>query len=341
MHTRKKIVFRVDESKEVGFGHMSRCKALGIALVKAGAKVSFWCNKIRAVTQYQLMTEGISVVDVPTEDFFLQQDFAESIVVVDGYGFNEIFWQRLIDLRPYRTVSIDDFRNVPYIADLVICYNEGVKPGQFNLAPYTQLLLGGRYLLIKPEILRAASVSRPHLLRRYITIVAGGTNQERWLSKILRNLSESKLKLSYRVISGQKISFQKVMGKVGIKKDRVRFFTNLNSFAMIRMYRRSNLLITPASTSMLEAFSVGCPTISGWIADNQKNSLNFYERHGLIINLGDLNNLSGSLLARASKIARRNAWSMLQKQRSYIANAQTGTNEIINAILTDYQVRTQ
>jgi UDP-2,4-diacetamido-2,4,6-trideoxy-beta-L-altropyranose hydrolase len=55
------VVFRVDESVRMGWGHMSRCRALAEALTKAGAEVSFWCRDIRAGSRLTLQRFGIRV----------------------------------------------------------------------------------------------------------------------------------------------------------------------------------------------------------------------------------------------------------------------------------------
>ena len=130
MSTGPCVVFRVDESSQVGFGHMSRCRALADALLKANAQVSFWCCKVRTVTRAALEYSGVTVVDLMTEEAFFQQDWRDTVVVVDGYQFDDVFWQRLMAIHPRRTVCIDDFRGIRYAADIVVCYNEGVEAQQ-------------------------------------------------------------------------------------------------------------------------------------------------------------------------------------------------------------------
>jgi len=158
MSIRQQVVFRVDESSQVGFGHMSRCRALADALVRAGADVSFWCRGgLRKASRDALERLGVKIVDLMDEQTFLAQDWRASVVVVDGYHFDAEFWQRLLSADAICTVCIDDFRAIPYKADIVVCYNEGVKAEQFDLEPHTRLFLGGRYLLLRHEILDAAA----------------------------------------------------------------------------------------------------------------------------------------------------------------------------------------
>jgi hypothetical protein len=84
---------------------------------------------------------------------------------------------------------------------------------------------------------------------------------------------------------------------------------------------------------MLEAFTAGCPMISGWVADNQRNSLDWYARRGVIVNAGDLRQMSGKALTLAHARAHRQSGQMIRKQRAYIKGSEAGIDEIVKAIL--------
>ena len=72
MSTGPRVVFRVDDSSQVGFGHMSRCRALANALLKSNAQISFWCSQMRNVTLAALEHRGVTMIDLLTEEAFLQ-----------------------------------------------------------------------------------------------------------------------------------------------------------------------------------------------------------------------------------------------------------------------------
>lgn len=333
MSTGPCVVFRVDESSQVGFGHMSRCRALADALLKAHAQVSFWCSNVRPVTRAALEHSGVTVVDLLTEEAFLQQDWRDSVVVVDGYHFGEVFWQRLMAIHPRRTVCIDDFRGIRYLADIVVCNNEGVEAQKFQLAQTTRLFLGGRYLLLRPEILAAARLAGRPTPRRALMIVAGGTRQEQWIASMLAHMAHLASGLPLWVLSGRRLPVAKVLYRSKVAKSQVRFFSGLDASAMLRRYSQVRCLITPASTVMLEAFAIGCPLISGWIADNQRNSLDFFAKQRLIVNAGDLRHVSRSTLTLSHAKTRRQSSQMKRQQRAYIQNSKSGIHEIVSAIL--------
>lgn len=329
-----KVVFRVDESAQVGFGHMSRCRALALALRAAGAQVSFYCRDVRPETRESLAIQGIGVIDVPHDDAFLALDWTRHIVVIDGYQFDGVFWQRLLTSRPVRTVCIDDFRDVPYVADVVLCYNEGVPAERFNLAPGTRLLLGGRYLLLRPDVRRAARELSPSLPRRSVVLAAGGTRQEKWVISMVRHLAAIEPQAPIVVLSGRPLHANRVLTASTTRRRRVSFRTGQSADQMVRLYRRARYLITPASTLMLEAFAAGCPIITGWVAKNQQNSLDFYTRQGLIETVGDLRKVSCDQLMQArSRVLRRPA-ALITRQRAYLRDVDLGTEDIVREILS-------
>jgi spore coat polysaccharide biosynthesis predicted glycosyltransferase SpsG len=129
----------------------------------------------------------------------------------DGYHFGLDFWQQLLTAGANRTVCIDDFRAMPYPAYIVVCYNEGVKAEQFDLAPHTRLFLGGHYLLLRPEIRLAARLADGPVPRRALMIAAGGTRQEPWLADMLAHLSRIEPGVPLWVLSGRRLSAGKVL----------------------------------------------------------------------------------------------------------------------------------
>lgn len=329
----QRVVFRVDESSQVGLGHMSRCRALADALVRAGAKVSFYCRDVRPASREALRQIGVTLVDLVDEQAFLTQDWRSSVVVVDGYHFDADFWQRLVSAGTIRTVCIDDFRPIPYLADIVVCNNEGVCAQQFDLAPHARLFLGRQYLLLRPEILVAARLAEGTTSRRAYMIAAGGTRQESWVASMLAHLSRIVPGVPLWVLSGRRLSSGRVLYQARLSRAQVRFFSGLGANSMLRRYRQAHCLLAPASTVMLEAFTAGCPLVSGWVADNQRNSLDCYDREGLIINAGDLRQLSRPALTVACAKARRWSGRMTRLQRAYIRDSKSGIDEIVQAIL--------
>ena len=63
---------------------------------------------------------------------------------------------------------------------------------------------------------------------------------------------------------------------------------DLDPREFIEVMRGCSFAVVPASTVLLECFCVGMPVITGWYADNQRYSLQFFENLGAIENCGNL-----------------------------------------------------
>jgi spore coat polysaccharide biosynthesis predicted glycosyltransferase SpsG len=102
---------------------------------------------------------------------------------------------------------------------------------------------------------------------------------------------------------------------------------------MIRRYQRADYLIAPASTVLLEAFAAGVPAVSGWIAENQRNSLDVFEAQGLIANTGDLRLVDRSVLRTARAVVLKSRAKMARRQKAFIRASLEGTAEIVQELL--------
>ena len=327
------VVFRVDESSFVGYGHMSRCVALANVFRGFDIEVVFICKQIRQNTKIFLEESGSSVLEIENDDDFFSFDLSKSLVVVDGYQFDECFWISLIT-RPMKcSICIDDRLAIPYYCDYLICYGEGLRAVQFNIKRGAKLFLGGRYLLLRPDVLQASRIEAIPRPRRAVVLAAGGTDQQKWVVTMLAKINKIDPNTPIWILSGRRLPSLKVLNSSGLTRDRVRFFSGLSAKEMMRLYRGAQYMISPASTIMLEAFLVGCPLISGWVASNQTNSLNYYDKKGLIINVGSLLDLSDKKLAWAIKSAKRQSGKMNRRQVNYIGGTKNGVKEMVETLL--------
>lgn len=327
------VVFRVDESLSVGYGHMSRCIALANVFRSFDIEVLFVCKQIRPSTKIFLEKSGSSVLKIESENDFFSYDLSKSLVVVDGYQFDECFWNSL-NAHPIKcSICIDDRLDIRYYCDFLICYGEGLRAAQFNIKNGAKLFLGSRYLLLRPDILEASCIEAIPRPRRAVVLAAGGTDQQKWVVTMLAKINKADPNIPIWVLSGRHLPSVKVLNSSGLKRGRVRFFSGLSAKRMMRLYRGAQYMISPASTIMLEAFLVGCPLISGWVAINQTNSLNYYDKKGLIINVDSLLDLSDKKLTWAIKSAKRQSGKMKRRQVNYMGGTKNGVKEMVETLL--------
>ena len=98
----------------------------------------------------------------------------------------------------------------------------------------------------------------------------------------------------------------------------IEIYVNLKPDAIINLLQNSDFAILPGSTILLEAFTVGIPIISGWFVENQRYSLEKFEKMGLIINLDNFKSENyNSNLINAIKLLKNN-FSIVMHQKKHI-----------------------
>jgi UDP-2,4-diacetamido-2,4,6-trideoxy-beta-L-altropyranose hydrolase len=311
------VYFRTDFNNKIGLGHYSRCISIA-EIVQNKYNVNFVLN--RNITSTELLkTYKYPFYLVNDDKEFLSIIKYGSVVVIDSYEFNEDLQSELNKLR-VKLIVIDDFNNMIYDCHAII--NHGVY---FKKCDYkcnninTKLYLGLDYLMVKKEF-RDRSIKQPRNKVKYkfedVFICLGGTDQTVLINEIIETLAEEGVK-NFSILIGPDYE-SKIIKNIN-NKTLVKTYTNLSPTSIIRILETADFAVLPASTILLEAFTVGLPIISGWFVDNQKYSLDKFEEMGLIINLNNFN--TNDLKSKLIK-----AYLLLSQNRDIIINQKKNIN---------------
>jgi spore coat polysaccharide biosynthesis predicted glycosyltransferase SpsG len=197
--TRSPVIFRVDAAPRVGWEHLSRCLVLAAALQRRRRPAYF-------LSQLEPGSLGLSLKRAGNEWLEADgpggtgEDLAELIqevrrlrpaaVIVDAPEVREGY---LAELRHtgVLVVSLDSLAAIPFPSRLVV--NPLLAPGReaYEFDRGTQLLLGPRYALVRPEIRRVRPVRAQEPAQPFRALVALGdddpNNQAGALAKSLLN----------------------------------------------------------------------------------------------------------------------------------------------------------
>ncbi len=209
-----KIVFRVDASIQIGTGHIMRSLALAQACQAKGGTVCFVCAEITAGLEARLSHEGMEVIrlDVApgsSSDIFRTIAQAKEInadwMVLDGYHFKSDY-QKAIKDAGFRLLCIDDYGHTNhYHADLVLNQNISAEASIYkSREPYTKLLLGTHYALLRKEFWPWREWSRtiPEKARN-ILVTMGGSDPDNVTLKVIHALADlNDPNLDVRIIVG-------------------------------------------------------------------------------------------------------------------------------------------
>ncbi|SCQ20303.1 UDP-2,4-diacetamido-2,4,6-trideoxy-beta-L-altropyranose hydrolase [Tannerella forsythia] len=313
---KRQIIFRADAGKRIGYGHFVRTLALADML-----KEEFECVFVtQDPTEYQKReVERICpLIGLPSDNskfsLFLRMLSGKEIVVLDNY-FYSTDYQKKIKSKGCKLVCIDDMHDKHYIADAVI--NHGLdNPKLFDVEPYTRLLLGLDWALIRKPFRCSGSIRDRE--KGHIAISFGGADWNNLTTKFSEKITNDCEIDRITAIVGDAFPFEKKLKKVG----KVQIVKNLSAFQMADLFRKVEFVILPSSTVCIEALACKCPVIAGWYTKNQKEMYHSLLKNKRIVGLGFLNERTIHGLCNVSQIKRGDndvkIWEIQDISKKYI-----------------------
>jgi UDP-2,4-diacetamido-2,4,6-trideoxy-beta-L-altropyranose hydrolase len=281
------VYFRVDASAEIGYGHLIRCIAFA-QIISPTYQPRFFCRYIPDSLKTEVLKDSELEV-IESEEVFLESLQPNTVVVLDGYHFDTKY-QIEIKNRQCKLICIDDLCDKKYVADAIINYGPAVTQADYNAEPYTKFFLGLKYVLLRKEF-RNASTSPTHtgIINRAskIFVSFGGSDQHNLTMQAAGILIQNGFN-QINILIGESYKHQKELNLFKQHADGVHIYRSVSPEKVVEIMSDCHLAIVPASTVMLELFSLGIPVISGYYVDNQKPSLKTLEEKGLIVNIGDM-----------------------------------------------------
>lgn len=310
------MVVRADAGPATGTGHVMRCLALGQEWVRQGGKVEFLSRGTNDLLRQRLESAGfrLTPVDRPHPD---QKDLRSTLIrldrlavetgarpwlVLDGYHFDEDY-QSAIRRAGHRLLVIDDFAPLnEYQADIILNQNTGSEDRFYNCRPDTLLLLGSRYVLLRPEFLAFTGWKRqiPELATK-ILVTLGGSDPNNVTLKVIGALGKAELgPAEVRIVVGPENpnlkALKGALAGLGLNAElttKVKDMPHLMSWA--------DLAVSAGGTTAWEMAFMGLPSAVIILAENQVGVARGLERQGAGLNLGWFDQVTQDKLGQVIK----------------------------------------
>ncbi|MFN9669315.1 MAG: UDP-2,4-diacetamido-2,4,6-trideoxy-beta-L-altropyranose hydrolase, partial [Pseudanabaena sp.] len=284
-------------STQTGSGHVMRCLALAQAWNDQGGETILVLAEQILALESKLIAEGITLVYLETtigSDEDAQQTasiankYAASWVVVDGYQFGAKYQKELKGFG-LKILFLDDNGHAEhYFSDLVLNQNISADINIYSSRePYTQLLLGTEYTLLRRDFLKWREWKRLVIPNAYkILVTLGGSDPENVTLKVIQSLS---------LIQNNNLDIVVVIGGTNPNYEQLTSFTKnsllsislqINVGNMDELMAWADIAIAAGGSTNWELAFMGLPSIVITIADNQKAIAAELDRQGAIINLG-------------------------------------------------------
>lgn len=296
------VVFRVDASTQIGTGHVMRCLALTQAWQDTkGLPIFIMANSVPALEE-RLKSEGMEVVHLTTEPesladaqetATLAHQFEANWVVVDGYQFGSEY-QQTIKNSGLNLLFIDDYGHAEhYYADLVLNQNISADEQWYqHREPYTQLLLGTRYTLLRREFWQWRGWQRtvPPVAKK-VLVTLGGADPDNVTLKVIQALQlvEFEELEAVVVVGGSNPHYETLEMTVQDSRFPIRLQRNVTNMPELMAW--ADVAISAGGSTCWELAFMGLPSILLVLAENQRLAAEKLDAMTSALNLGEHQNI--------------------------------------------------
>ena len=308
------IFIRVDIDKKIGSGHFVRCIALA-EILKNYFNIYFVSKKITKNAIAELKKNKIKLYKIKNEDDFFIKIKNDTIVVLDGYKFS-LNYQKKLKKYTKSTIILDDRPNISYDTKKVI--NFSFKRNFFSLK--NNIYTGLEYFPKRAPFRINKNIFLKKNKKEIPFVCFGGSdayNLTKLTVKILLKLNFKKINVVLGEQHKESVDkFKKNFSSNYVKH--INVHKNLTALDIKSIMMNSHFAIVPASTILIELFTIGIPIITGYYVQNQKNSLNYFIKKKLVLSCGNM--LSGydkKLKKNIKKLKNNNQINFYKEQKIF------------------------
>ena len=308
------IFIRVDIDKKIGSGHFVRCIALA-EILKNYFNIYFVSKKITKNAIAELKKNKIKLYKIKNEEDFFIKIKNDTIVVLDGYKFS-LNYQKKLKKYTKSTIILDDRPNISYDTKKVI--NFSFKRNFFSLK--NNIYTGLEYFPIRAPFRINKNIFLKKNKKEIPFVCFGGSdayNLTKLTVKILLKLNFKKINVVLGEQHKESVDkFKKNFSSNYVKH--INVHKNLTALDIKSIMMNSHFAIVPASTILIELFTIGIPIITGYYVQNQKNSLNYFIKKKLVLSCGNM--LSGydkKLKKNIKKLKNNNQINLYKEQKIF------------------------
>lgn len=299
----KTLLIRSDASGQIGTGHVMRCLALA-HVARASWNVVFVCAQIPIALESRLTEAGFAVhrsnemlgsLEDAKATAQLVQQLKASVLVLDGYQFDELFEQHVkSQLAPTsRMLAFDDEGIEPHSSvDVVLNQNHGAEQFAPNYSSYATALLGSRFALLRPEFLAWHHWQRPIPTRvSRILVTFGGSDPGNHSLRILQALEYANEPLEIRVLVGAaNPHLQSLQAQVANSRHQLELYQNVTDIPTMLAW--AEFAVSAAGSTIWELAFMNVPALVAVVAQNQTVIANAMDGVAGMRSLGWINKCS-------------------------------------------------
>jgi len=287
------IGIRADANEIIATGHIMRCIAIARQLEKLKEQVVFitaddFATNLLQQRGYQSICLHTKWNKKDEETNRLIQCIHENKIeklIIDSYEVTKTYLENI--KKHTKVIYLDDIYKFEYPVDALINYSIGVDEKRYNyLGEQALKLLGSTYTPLREEF-EGEGIERKEKVSD-ILITTGGSDNLFIIEKIIKRVSGAECfkDLSFHVVIGAFFQNKRELISLAQKESNIVLHQNVTNMAEIM--KVCDIAISAGGTTLAELSSLGIPTISFAVADNQLDGINAYEAKALMPTVGDV-----------------------------------------------------
>jgi len=262
------VVIRVDSSKEIGMGHLTRCLSIAKFIYDKGVDVMFLTQE--EGTCLHVVEKGYQSHKINEEEIFDVSQLSncyERFILIADINSKSIFKNResyfsnldLIRKNFQMLVTLEELTDHPYCSDIVIIPYFGAYKIKLRECSNVVYLLGEKYFLLRDEFCN--NDFKVQKLAKNILITMGGSDPNRISLKVLSALFVLSEEYKFHIVLGQAsdISDSELHHVMGNYKDCLMIYRNCSQMSEVMM--SCDIAITNSGLTKYELAALGVPTI--------------------------------------------------------------------------------
>ena len=284
----EQLVLRADASTQIGTGHFMRSLALAWKDAGGEVKVITVCQSEGLLQRLREEEFGVHLLAHSYPD---PGDWAcvknilvahpSTWVVLDGYQLDEAYQKKVKEVG-HRLLVIDDMAHLKhYYADIVLNQNLPAEQLRYTCEPYTRLLLGTRYVLLRREFLAWRDWKRdiPEIAHR-ILVTLGGSDPDNHTLKVIQALQEVDIPgLEATVVIGP-INPNSDVLEAAATQSRIPVSLVRDANNMPELMARADVAVSGGGTTARELLFMETPALFLILANNQRHIVEYIEDQG-------------------------------------------------------------
>jgi len=339
----ERLIIRVDASTRLGTGHLMRCLALAQGWKDAGGEVNFItaCQEeglLQQLREEEFDTHILAEPHPDASDWDHTRDilaaYPDAWVVLDGYHFDEAYQQQVRETK-HRLLVIDDVAHLKhYYADILLNQNLHAEQLRYSCEPYTHLLLGTHYALLRRQFLawKGWKCEIPEVARRVLVTLGGGDPANHTLKVIqaLQRIDIAGLEATV-VIGASNPHDDELEAATRQSPVPIRLVRNVRDMAELMAW--ADVAVAAAGSTVWELLFLGTPTLLLVSADNQEMIARSVDSQGVGKSLGWAKNISVEPLAKAiASLLKDLDWRIKAVEKAQQMVDGQGAQRVIDAI---------